>query len=298
MKRVLVTGGQGFTGRYLVAALRTMGADVFTTHAPYESRTAVDQSIGADLLDVDSMRRAVRWARPEGVVHLAAVSLVVHEDVDRLYRTNVVGTRNLLHALCSGDAPKPQRVLLASSANVYGNSEIDPISEDVPPRPANDYAVSKLAMEHMGTLWREPLPIVVVRPFNYTGVGQSTSFLVPKVVAAFKERRAVLELGDLDVARDFSDVRDVARAYAELLRAPQTPSLVNICSGRAVSVRELLAMARAASGHDLDVQTNPALLRANEVRRLRGSTERLKSIGIDWHARPLSETVSWMMNSH
>jgi nucleoside-diphosphate-sugar epimerase len=143
---------------------------------------------------------------------------------------------------------RPKRVLIASSANVYGNVA-GILGESQPAAPVNHYAVSKLAMEHMVHTWFDRLPIVITRPFNYTGIGQSQQFLVPKIVDHFVRRAAMIELGNLDVERDFSDVRFVARAYRGLLEYDCAGQTVNICSGRPYTLRWILQMMQTISGY-------------------------------------------------
>jgi nucleoside-diphosphate-sugar epimerase len=295
--RVLVTGLHGFTGRYLSAELAQRGYEVHGTIAAAQHDTvSQDPRVHvADLLDTVALRHVVEQVRPTYVVHLAAIAFVGHGDAREIYLTNVVGTRNLLQALADTGPAHPKGVLLASSANIYGSAQADPIDEAQRPSPANDYAVSKLAMEHMAALWQDRLPISLVRPFNYTGVGQSESFLLPKIVAAFRSRAPVLELGNTDVERDFCDVRDVAAAYRGLLEAGAQGTF-NICSGLAHSLFEVIGLAQEISGHSLIVRTNPAFVRVNEVHRLRGSAERLRLALGRWEPRPLRETLEWMLN--
>ena len=293
--RVLVTGLNSFTGEYLVEALERVGHEVYGTVRPGElggpARFVADLSDRAALLEV------VEMVRPRYVIHLAAVSFVAHDDADDIYQTNVVGTRNLLSALTSSSVASTLRtVLLVSSANTYGNTDVVLIDESQPFRPANDYAVSKVAMEHMAALWADRPPITMVRPFNYTGVGQSRQFLIPKIVDAFARRLPLLELGNLDVYRDYSDVRDVVDVYARLLALSPRMTL-NICTEQIHSLREILDLARALSGHFLNVQVNPQFIRSNEVRVLRGSAVRLRGLMQDWRPRPLGETLAWMLAS-
>ncbi|MBS0383319.1 MAG: NAD-dependent epimerase/dehydratase family protein [Proteobacteria bacterium] len=289
--RALLTGCHGFTGRYVTAELEGAGYDVIgLAHDDDPPRTGV---LRANLLDRDAVRRAVVEARADVVVHLAAIAFVAHGDVDAIYRTNIVGTRNLLAAVAEAEH-KPRSVVLASSANIYGNAEVEPIDEDTRPAPANDYAVSKLAMEQMARLWTDQLPITLVRPFNYTGIGQSESFLIPKIVAHFRRGERVIELGNTDVARDFSDVRDVARAYAALVAKPLRGIAVNLCSGIGHSLDEVLAMMARIAGYAIDVRVNPAFVRANEVKRLVGSNARLRALTGFAPEIPLEETLRWM----
>lgn len=289
--RALLTGCHGFTGRYVAAALEATGHEVVgLAHDGDPPSTGV---LRANLLDRAAVKRAVEAARADVVVHLAAIAYVAHGDAGEIYRTNVVGTRNLLEALAAS-AVRPRCVVLASSANVYGNAAVEPIVETTPPAPANDYAVSKLAMEYMARLWMERLPVTLVRPFNYTGVGQSENFLIPKIVAHFRRGEKVIELGNLDVARDFSDVRDVARAYAAIVAKAPVGETLNICSGNAHSLDRVLAMMAKIADCEIEVRVNPAFVRDNEVKRLVGSNARLRALTGFAPSIPLQETLRWM----
>jgi nucleoside-diphosphate-sugar epimerase len=186
-------------------------------------------------------------------------------------------------------------VRLASRANVYGNAVGGVLDEETRPNPANDYAVSKLAMEYMAGIWMDRLPIVISRPFNYTGVGQSESFLIPKIVDHFNRRAEVIELGNLDVWRDFNDVRAVADAYRRLIEVRPAGQIVNVCSGVTHSLREVLSMAEKITGHQIKVQVNPAFVRKNEVRSLCGDPGRLRSLIGSWQTPAFEETLRWML---
>lgn len=291
--RVLVTGLTGFTGHHLLEALERGGYEVFGTVRSGES--SGHGRYVAELNDAAALSEVIEAVRPRHVIHLAAVSFVAHGKVDDIYQTNIVGTRNLLSALAASSvALTLGTVLLISSANVYGNAEVQLFDENQPSRPANDYAVSKFAMEQMASLWADRLPITLVRPFNYTGVGQSSQFLIPKIIDAFVRHASKLELGNLDVYRDFSDVRDVVEVYVRLLTlSPRTT--LNVCSEQVHSLREILAIASRLSGHSLDIEVNPQFVRTNEVRLLRGSAARLRGLIPEWHPRPLTETLAWML---
>lgn len=299
MSRILITGVDGFTGRYLAQELCAHGHEVHglaqRTARPGETPPAgVAQLHVADLLDAQALQAVVAQARPERVAHLAAIAFVAHGDVEAIYRTNIVGTRHLLAAL-AGAASRPETVLLASSANIYGNANTGVIDESVPPSPANDYAVSKLAMEYMAATWNDQLPITRVRPFNYTGVGQSADFLLPKIVDHYRRRAPVLELGNLDVERDFSDVRMVIDCYRRLLEAPQAGAVFNVCSGVGHALRDVLEMMSTLSGHRPEIRVNPAFVRANEVKKLVGSRAALESVIGRVQGPSLQDTLRWML---
>ena len=191
---------------------------------------------------------------------------------------------------------RPRSVLLASSANIYGNSRAGVLVESLPPSPANDYGISKAAVELLARLYAEQLPIIIVRPFNYTGREQGQNFIIPKIVAHAKSRQPVIELGNLDVLRDFSDVRTVVDAYARLLAEPNAiGGTFNICSGTAVSLREIINIVQKLTGHSLEISVNPAFVRANEVRSLCGSPEQVELTIGPLKRIALVDTIRWML---
>ena len=291
-KRALVTGLAGFTGQYVAAELRAAGYRVTGTTVPGHASVS-DDMLAVDLTDRAAVAAMVQQVQPDVVVHLAAIAFVAHADIEQIYRVNVVGTRNLLEGLAAL-ARKPSAVLLASSANIYGNAELPILGEDVAPAPANDYAVSKLSMEYMARLWMDKLPIIITRPFNYTGVGQHENFLLPKIVAHFRRKAADIELGNLHVWRDFSDVRMVAAAYRQLLARAPAGQTFNICSSTGYSLGEALDMMGRIAGYQINVHVNPAFVRANEVVRLVGDNTRLAGVVGQIVPLPLEQTLRWM----
>ncbi|WP_333994399.1 NAD-dependent epimerase/dehydratase family protein [Burkholderia orbicola] len=300
-RRAFVTGLTGFTGRYMAERLQAAGYDVWGTVAPGTPRPA-DPAFAhctllpVDLLDAEAMRAAAADARPDAVVHLAARAHVAQDEPSQTYAVNIVGTRNLLAALAGLDR-RPSAVLLASSGNVYGNSTAGVLDETVAPAPANDYAVSKLAMEYAAKLWADRLPIVIARPFNYTGVGQSNAYLLPKLVAHYASNAPRISLGNLDVSRDFSDVRDVTAAYLKLIEAAPAGETFNVCSEHAYSLKEVLAMLSRIAGYVIDVTIDPRFVRHNEVKSLSGSRDKLRRAVGELPVTPLDETLRWMVDA-
>jgi nucleoside-diphosphate-sugar epimerase len=289
-RRVLLTGASGFTGRHAIAALKHAGYDVHEWRQTAVS--GADTVAVVDLLDRSAVAAAVDRCRPDMVLHLAAISFVAHGDAAAIYGVNIVGTRNLLEALSRMDH-SPRNVVLASSANVYGEQE-GGLNEDAPLLPQNDYAVSKMAMERMASLWTDRLPITIVRPFNYTGVGQDIRFLLPKIVSHFQRREDVIELGNVDVWRDFSDVRRVVSSYVRLLDRPGTGEVFNVCSGHEYSIREILSFMENISGHRIDIRVNPDFVRTNEISHLHGDPRRLEAAIGPLPAIDIVETLRWM----
>ena len=291
-KRVLITGIQGFTGSYVAAEFATKGWEVWGVgQHPDPSRRNYRC---ACLTDVEALKIALSEAQPSVVIHLAAIAFVGHGDARAFYEVNLLGTHNLLCAVESAGIQLDQ-IILASSANVYGNATGGRLPEITPFNPANDYAVSKCAMEHMASLWQTRLPILMTRPFNYTGVGQSENFLVPKIVKHFRGRAPAIELGNLEVARDFSDVRDIASMYYCLAQQNIVGLTVNLCSCRTVTLRRILELVAQISEHELEVKVNPKFVRADEVQSLSGCDARLLSAIGSIQRITLEDTLHWML---
>jgi nucleoside-diphosphate-sugar epimerase len=152
-------------------------------------------------------------------------------------------------------------------------------------------------MEYMARLWGDRLPIILARPFNYTGVGQTENFLLPKIVSHFQRVERVIELGNISVARDFQDVRFVADAYVRLLYANAAGRTVNLASGTSVSLMEVIGMMQEIAGYEIEVRVNPAFVRGNEVARLTGDNRRLQSLIGPLDIIPLRTTLEWMFAS-
>lgn len=293
-ERVLVTGAGGFTGRHLCAHLRAQGYQVFGLT---ERGVDAPAATAVDLLDAEGMAAAVRAAAPDHVVHLAAIAFPGHRDAAAVYRVNVIGTLTLLEALAR-EGHGRRGVLLPSTGTVYAGTGADTLAEEAALAPASHYAVSKLALEQMAQLFAGVLPIVVVRPFNYTGPGQREPYLVPKIVRHFAQRADAIELGNVDVVRDFLDVRTVVDAYARLLAAPAAPGQTfNVCSGRGIAIREIVGTLEAVTGHRMAIRVNPQFVRPGEARRIVGSPARLVGAIGELLPIPLATTLADMLDA-
>jgi GDP-4-dehydro-6-deoxy-D-mannose reductase len=275
--RVLVTGSGGFVGHWLGEHLAECGDEVI----------GIDAEV--DVVDAGALRERVVDVGPDAVVHLAARASVADSWASSapVWRVNALGSVNLLDAALA--CPARPRVLLVSSSEVYGRvpeAEL-PIGEDRPFAPVNPYAASKAAAELAGVqAWLGAgLEVVRVRPFNHTGPGQRTDFAVPALAAQIA--RAVdsgadsLVTGNLDARRDFTDVRDVVRAYRGLLEAGVPGQVYNVCRGEAYSIRYLAERLMAAAGVDLPIVVDPARVRPVDVPEVRGDPSRIAAT-IGW----------------
>jgi GDP-4-dehydro-6-deoxy-D-mannose reductase len=303
--RVLVTGAAGFVGRHLVRALARRGDEVFAGALEGAPLPGADAELAAarwlpmDVTDTPSLTAAVARARPDAVVHLAAQSSVGASFGDALgtWEANATGTLRLLHAV--GPAT---RVLFVSSAEVYGPvpPAEQPIREDRPLRPTNPYAASKAAAEMAAVhaALGGVADAVIARSFNHTGPGQDERFVLPafaRQLAAAADGDGVLRVGNLEVRRDFLDVRDVVRAYLLLLDRGARGEAYNVASGQAVSLREVLDEMIALRGVPVRVEVDPARVRPADVPVLCGDPSRLAALG--WAREiPLRDTLADLLD--
>ena len=285
--RVFVTGGQGFVGTWLQAHLREAGDDVDVAGP------------GLDIADAEGLRRALVDAAPDAVYHLAAFTHVGQswDDPREVFRVNAEGTLNLLEAVRG--CPSPPRVLLTSSAEVYGavKPEHLPLTERSPLLPVSPYAASKVAAEFLGVQAHlgHGLPVIRARAFNHIGPGQAPAFAVSALAKRIVEAERVggkhLSVGNLRPRRDFTDVRDVVRAYRLLILGGEAGGVYNVCSGDDVAIEEVAHRLLAIAGSDLELLVDPALERPADVPVLRGDSTLLRS-ATGWRPEiPLDATL-------
>ena len=285
--RPLVTGGGGFAGRHLVACLRETGQE-----------PAAPSSGELDLLDADAVRSAVGELAPGRVYHLAALASVGRSwsEPREVLARNVEMTLNVLEAV-RAEAPEAT-VLMSGSGEVYGPPVRLPVEEEAPLRPQSPYAVSKAACDLLGGQYADAhgLRVVRTRAFNHAGPGQSDDYVLAALARQVAqaelagEGEAVLRTGNVDAKRDFTDVRDVARAYVGAAEA--APGVYNVCSGRAVAVHELIELLRGCARLEIRHELDPDRLRPADVPEVRGSAERLRA-ATGWRPEiPLERTVA------
>ncbi len=247
----------------------------------------------SDLTDRAAVFDEVVACSPDYVIHLAGISFAAEADADLIYRVNVIGSMNLLDALRQLDKPL-RKVILASSATVYGNVQDSVLSEALCPKPVSHYGCSKLAMEHMVQNYVAKLPLVITRPFNYTGIGHAEHFLIPKIVKAYQDAKSAIELGNLDVSREFNDVRDICQIYLDLLLMSRSGVTVNICSGKTISLMTVISLMNEIAGYVMQVKVNPAFVRANEIKDLSGDVSRLNELVQPEFKYGIEDTLRWM----
>jgi GDP-4-dehydro-6-deoxy-D-mannose reductase len=285
--RAFVTGGGGFVGRWLVAHLEACGD------------TVVARDAETDVTDEDAVALAIDEASADVIYHLAARTHVGESwraPLDVL-RVNVLGTAAVLAA--ARRVTSVARVVVVSSAEVYGAvapGEL-PVTESVPLRPVTPYAASKAAAEAVALqAWRGyGQHVVVVRPFNHVGPGQAPTFAVPALARRILDARyagsAELAVGTVTTRRDFTDVRDVVRAYRLIAARAAPGGVYNVCSGRDIAISEIANRLMALCGVELHMVTDPALVRPIDVPVVRGDPSRVRA-DTGWKPEiPLDDTL-------
>jgi GDP-4-dehydro-6-deoxy-D-mannose reductase len=278
--RALVTGAKGFVGSWLTAHLAEQGDEV----------TAIDHEV--DVTDGSAVRGAIGDVAPEIIYHLAAFTHVGRSwsDPAEVMQVNAIGTLYVLEAARTCAAPP--RVLLVSSAEVYGAvaPEQLPLNEDAPLAPVTPYAVSKVAAEYLGVqaFLAHGLPVVRARPFNHVGPGQSSNFVVSalaeRIVRARLGGATSIAVGNLAPKRDVTDVRDVVRAYRLLGERGVAGEVYNVCSGHDVAISEIAARLQTLAGVELRLDTDASLARPIDVPVLRGDPAKLRA-ATGWEPR-------------
>jgi GDP-4-dehydro-6-deoxy-D-mannose reductase len=287
--RSLITGGRGFVGTWLADHLRELGDEV----------VAIDREV--EITDPTALLGAMSTAAPDAVYHLAALTHVGQswEEPLQVLEVNIMGTAAVLAAArqCGTDP----RVLVTSSAEVYGavtDPGLLPLSETSPTAPLTPYAASKLAAEAVvdQAYLGHGQHVITVRPFNHIGPGQTPNFAVPalakRIVEADRRGSPTIPVGNLSARRDFTDARDVVRAYRLLVEAGRPGEVYNVCSGRDVSIREIADGLLKLAGTTLEFETDPTLVRPVEVPVLRGDPTRLVD-ATGWKPEvPLDQTLA------
>ncbi len=294
--KVLVTGATGFVGGWLVRELVAHDHEVVSTPG----------SSTFDIADARAVRAIVADAEPDAIAHLAAVSFAgdARRDPATAFTVNVGGTSVLLDA--ARRLPRPPAILVAGSSEAYGPPDPEdlPLGEDAPLLPSTPYGLSKLAQEAVAldVAVRHGLRLVVTRSFNHIGPGQRTDFVVPalaaRVLAAVRGDATAISIGNADVRRDFTDVRDVVRAYRLLLEGsvgatlPSRQVVVNVASGRPVSIRSIADTLRRLAGCDAGLEVDPALVRQGDPLEIVGSAAFLARITAWAPSIPLEQTLA------
>lgn len=292
MKKILITGIDGFTGVHLSRYLKSNGYDVYGTSFKHSG----EKVYKCDITLEENVINVLKIVNPDFIVHLAGISFVADNDAVNVYKVNTIGSMNVLSAIEKLNL-NPSKIILSSSATVYGNQGSEILDETLIPKPANHYFTSKYAIELLSENYFDKLNIIITRPFNYTGLGQDENFLIPKIVKHFKEKKVTIELGNLDVTREFNDISFVCEVYKKLLECDKGGEVVNIASNRGIKLLDVLDMMNEIAGYKIKVNINPEFVRKNEIKRLTGSTTKLFELIGEVKQKAFSETLREMFEA-
>jgi GDP-4-dehydro-6-deoxy-D-mannose reductase len=307
MKRVLVTGSGGFVGPYVVDALVRAGCRVSGVDMRDDAGSAaLETYVSQDLSDRKAVETLIDRVSPDAIVHLAAQSSAgrsFSEPFDTLTR-NILPVINLLDVVRK--RARHIKILAVGSADVYGPvAETDlPLVESRVPNPLNPYALSKAIQEQCCIQYARlyKTDVVATRSFNHTGAGQRDTFVLASFARQISEirlgmREPVLDVGDLDLRRDFTDVRDIAEAYVSLLERGKAGEVYNVCSGTARSLRGLLGLLCETAKVRPEIRVDQKRLRPADIRELRGDPSKIAR-DTGWRSRiAITETIEWLLDS-
>lgn len=307
MKRILVTGSGGFVGRVLVDKMSERGFEVWGADRAPSERFSGERQLSVDLTNEESVAKLLEQSRPEGIVHLAAQASVA-KSFDAPIETILTNTLPVLYILDGLRARSEScRLLVIGSADEYGpvaSPDVLPLREDGPVNPNNPYALAKSIQNQyctgFSTLYG--LDVVMTRSFNHTGAGQRDVFVLPSFARQIAEiklgrREPVIRVGNLDVKRDFLDVRDVCDAYMALLERGNRGLTYNVCSGRSYGLRDLLDRLCDIAGVEVKIEVDPDRLRPADTPELRGDPARILN-DTGWSPQtPIEETLRSLYES-
>ena len=273
--KVLITGSNGFTGKYLKKYLEEHNYEVYGISNQIDPDD--NANFQCDITNIEEIKAIIIKVQPNYIVHLAAISFVQHADIQEIYNVNIIGTQNLLDS-CIEIQGTVKKIILASSATVYGNQSQSILDEKICPNPNNHYGISKLAMELLAKTYFQKLPILITRPFNYSAPGQGEMFVIPKIAKAFNAKDKELELGNLDVYREYNSIDYVCEVYFKLMKSEASSEIVNIASGKTHSLNEIITQFEKQSNHSIIIKINPLFIRKDETFRLAGDTQKLSTL--------------------
>ena len=298
MNKVLITGVNGFLGKHLFNYFSELGIEVYGTLFSNATKSVDNRLYGLDITKQSSCRELINHIQPHIIVHLAGMASSQNDNVIETYAVNAVGTNNLLLAVSkeiSANGYDPSSIVIPSSSFVYDAKNRVPYSEEMELNATNHYGISKIVTEQIAQSYLDHLPITIIRPFNIIGPSQSANFFVGKLTEHFHSLSPRIELGNLDVARDFMDVRDFCRQLYKLLLSEKN-GVYNFCSGRPTKLSQIVRAFIDVTGHRPEIICEEALVRDNENNVIFGDVAKLTSVTKDFQSMNILETVHWIMS--
>lgn len=278
-KKIFITGANGFIGSRICNKLIEAKIDFLGMVGPgAQNLLDDDRYVVCSLEDKKRINSILREYQPDTILHLAAIANPTFGDITKIYDVNVTGSENLLNAVKNNCKYFP-RVVLVSTAGVYGNQDVPLLDEERTYNPNNHYSYSKMVMEYLSRNYKDSMDIFIVRPFNMIGYGQQPNFLIPKLVKAFAKKERILKIGNIETERDYVDADFAANVFIELASKDFLKyNTYNICSGIGVKGSNILTMLANITNFMPEVQISSEFVRNNEIWRMVGDPSRLQSI--------------------
>jgi nucleoside-diphosphate-sugar epimerase len=286
IKKVLILGSNGFIGSYVYARL---------SHNP-EFDVYTGKRYGIDLLNIHSFIDAFNLIKPNIIINIAGISDLDQHSISRVYGANAFSIIKILEFLQK--VKFEGRFINTSSSLVYNSDNNLPHRESDAMNPRHHYSCAKAMVDNAFAIMGDELDLIGARPFNCFGKGQSSKYVVPKLVQHFKSKESIIRLGSIDHKRDFVDVRDISRMYEALCYdRPVNGNLVNFCSGIGTSVREMIESLKRLTGHSIEILEQKSLQRKNDKYDSVGDSSILLSLGFR-HKYNTSQSLRWMLDDN
>lgn len=282
MTKTLLFGAKGFIGRYVVESFRQHG-----------SQLVIAEDLGVkDITDEETTLKTIQSVRPTSIINLAGISTVTEGQLNHLFDVNAFAVNSLLESASRNGV---EAFVHASSANVYGAQERKAVDESAPLKPLNHYGISKVASESYCRWYESSMRVTMTRSFNCIGRGQKPNFLVPKLLQAFKRRDSLIELGNIEISRDFVDVRDVAEVYFRLVTTDEARGAFNLASGVSTPISDLIKLLVEITGHHPEIRSNETAIRPNDLTFQQGSPAKAETALKYKNRFSLRDTLIWAL---
>lgn len=290
--KILIFGVDSFTGKHLTKYLRSENFDIYGTSFTKESK----KIYLCDISKKESVLLLLKKIKPNYIINLSGISFPAHENIEDFYKVNTIAALNILDAALELNL-EVKKIILVSSAAVYGNQDISVLDETLCPKPSNHYGASKYSMENLSRNYFSKLNIIILRPFNYTGIDQEEHFLIPKIVSHYKNNLKTIELGNINVSREFNDIYFVCEVYKRFLQNDTISQIVNIASNRGIKLLDVISMMNVIAKYDINISINQKFVRKNEIKSLTGCNRKLFSLLGEIKQRDFKDTLGEMFEA-
>jgi len=283
-KKILIIGSRGFIGKQVVSAFKSeKNVQIFEGYKH-----------NIDLSNIQSFKKAFNKIKPDVIINLAAFSHLDKSDFQNIFKLNCFSVIDLVDFLISNNFDG--RFINTSSALIYGTQTKGVIKEDSPLRPEHTYAVAKAAIDNLFGIIQKDLQATSVRPFNCIGIGHREDYVVPKIIKHFHQKKQIIELGDIHSKRDFVDVRDVGRMYLYCSKIKTVIPSINLCSGKAISIKSIVQKLEKISDHQIKIEINSKYIRDVDSKNMRGDNSIITSLGFEYNFS-INDTLKWIYNN-